>query len=334
MSEPLRLGIVGTGGIAHELAAAAQGSPSVVVTGVASRDLARAKAFAADYDLEHAHGGYASLMAQSDLDAVYVATPHRHHAEWAIAALRAGKHVLCEKPITVNAEEAERVIRVARESDRCVMEAYAYLFHPQTQTLLRILDAGEIGAVRGIAVTFSFAADDQDIGRLTDHELAGGGILDVGCYGVSMSQLIAGPDEPLSVVGAAHLDPSERVDLQAVAALTFPGPVIAQLACAVSLDQRHEIRVSGSRGELVIDEPCWIPEVRQRATTILIHRGEQVEAIDIPGPGHIFALELEGFAQLIADGPAAWEASWARSLATMRTLDRWRAAVGVRYDWE
>ena len=145
MSEPLRLGIVGTGGIAHELAAAAQGSPSVVVTGVASRDLARAKAFAADYDLEHAHGGYASLMAQSELDAVYVATPHRHHAEWTIAALRAGKHVLCEKPITVNAEEAERVIRVARESDRCVMEAYAYLFHPQTQTLLRLLDAGEIG---------------------------------------------------------------------------------------------------------------------------------------------------------------------------------------------
>jgi predicted dehydrogenase len=328
-----RLGIVGTGGIAHEMAGAARGSRRVVVTAVASRDEARAAAFAAEYDLERAHAGYERMLADRDLDAVYVATPHRHHAEWAIAALRAGKHVLCEKPMTVNAAEAERVIQAARESGTCLMEAYAYLFHPQTHALQRLLEEQRVGEVRGIAVTFSFAADDADVDRLTDSRLAGGGILDVGCYCVSMSQLVTAGGEPTAVVGAAALDPVQHVDLHAAAVLTYPGPVIAQIACAVALDQRHEVRVSGTHGEIVIDQPCWIPEARDSDTTIRIHRGDAVETITVPSEGHIFALELDGFARLIAEGPAAWEASWARSLATMRTLDRWRAAVGVRYDW-
>jgi predicted dehydrogenase len=334
LSEQLRLGILGTGSIAHEMAAAARGSRAVAVTAVGSRDGARASRFAEQHGIERAYGGYQALVVARNLDAVYVATPHRHHAEWAIAALREGKHVLCEKPMTVNAPEAERLIRVARDSGTCVMEAYAYLFHPQTLALRRLLEERRVGEVRGITVTFSFAADDADIGRLTDHRLAGGGILDVGCYGVSMSQLITGIDEPSAVVGAADLDPVQRVDLQATGVLTYPGPVIAQIACAVALDQPHEVRVSGTRGELVIDQPCWIPECRESATAIGIKRGDAVETINVPSGGHIFALELDGFAGLIADGPAAWEASWARSLGTMRTLDRWRAAVGVRYDWE
>ncbi len=320
----VRLGILGTGAIAAEVADAAD------VAAVASRNADRAAGFAAAHGIPRAFGSYGELMADPRLDAVYVATPHRSHAELTIAALRAGKHVLCEKPVTVNAAEAEEVIAAARDAGRLVMEAFAYRFHPQTRTLLRMISDGAIGDVRAVSVTFSFAAGPGEIGRLTSHELAGGGILDVGCYCVSMSQLLAGGGEPAVVAGAARLDPVERVDLQAAALLTYPGPVIAQVECAVTLGQRHEVRVSGTAGEIVIDQPCWIPECRDTPTRI----ASGSEVLEIPAEGHIFALELAGFEALIAAGPAAWERSWAESLATMRTLDRWRAAAGVRYDWE
>ncbi len=112
--------------------------------------------------------------------------------------------------------------------------------------------------------------------------------------------------------------------------LTYPGQIIAQVACGVALAQRDEVRVSGTRGEIVIERPCWIPDCRDATTHIELDG----DVIEVPAEGHIFALELDAFAALIAAGPAAWERSWARSLATMRTLDRWREAAGVRYDWE
>ncbi len=329
----MQLGILGTGGIAAELAEAAPGSSRAMVAAVASRDAERAAGFARRHGIDRWHGSYQELLGDPAIDAVYVATPHRQHAEWTCAAMAHHKHVLCEKPLTVNAAEAETVIAAARESGVLVMEAFAYLFHPQTHALLQLLEQRRIGAVREISVTFSFTTDDADRGRILDHALAGGGILDVGCYCVSMAQLITG-EEPIAVTGTAELDPVERVDLHAVGALTFPRAVVAQVECAVALAQPDQLRISGTDGEIVIAQPCWIPECRDSDTSIEVRTAARTEVIEIGRTGHIFALELDAFAQLIDADAREWERSWAQSLATMRTLDRWRAAVGVSYDWE
>ena len=212
---------------------------------IASRDAERATAFARRHGISRRHGAYQDLLDDPAVDAVYVATPHRQHAEWTRAALAHHKHVLCEKPLTVNAGEAETVIAAARESGMVVMEAFAYLFHPQTHALLQLLEQRRIGELRQIAVTFSFTTDDADRSRLIDHALAGGGILDVGCYCVSMAQLITG-QEPIAVTGTAELDPLQRVDLHAVGTLIFPRAVVAQVECAVALEQPHQLRISGA----------------------------------------------------------------------------------------
>ena len=329
----MRLGILGTGSIAAELAKAAPGSSRVTVVSVASRDADRAASFARRHGIPRWNRSYPELLEDPEVDAVYVAAPHRQHAELACAALAHHKHVLCEKPLTVNAVEAETVVAAARESGMLVMEAFAYLFHPQTRALLRLLDQGRIGELRQIAVTFSFTTDAADRGRLIDHALAGGGILDVGCYCVSMAQLITG-QEPIAVTGTAELDTVQRVDLHAVGTLTFPRAVVARVECAVALEQPHQLLISGEHGEIAIGRPCWIPECRDSDTAIELRTAGRTEVIEIARSGHIFALELDGFAQLIEAGAGEWERSWAQSLATMRTLDRWRAAVGVRYDWE
>ena len=329
----MRLGILGTGSIAAELAEAASRSRRVAVVSVASRDAQRAAGFARRHGIPHSHGSYQELLEDPAIDAVYVATPHRQHAEWTRAAMSHHKHVLCEKPLTVNAGEAESVIAAARESGVLVMEAFAYLFHPQTHALLQLLEQGRIGGLREIAVRFSFTTDDTDRSRLIDRALAGGGILDVGCYCVSMAQLITG-QEPIAVTGTAELDPVQGVDLHAVGTLAFPCAVLAQVECAVALEQPDQLRISGAEGEIVIDRPCWIPECRDSDTAIELRTPAHTEVIKIGRSGHIFALELDGFAQLIDADAREWERSWAQSLATMRTLDRWRAAVGVSYDWE
>jgi predicted dehydrogenase len=329
----VRLGILGCGSIAAELADASSRSGRVTVVSAASRDAERAAGFARRHGIPRWHGSYQELLEDPAIDAVYVATPHRQHAEWTRAAVSHHKHVLCEKPLTVNAGEAEAVIAAARESGMLVMEAFAYLFHPQTHALLQLLGQGRIGGLREIAVRFSFTTGDTDRSRVIDHALAGGGILDVGCYCVSMAQLITG-QEPIAVTGTAELDPVQRVDLHAVGTLTFPRAVMAQVECAVALEQPDQLRISGAEGEIVIDRPCWIPECRDADTRIELHTGTGTEVIEIGRSGHIFAIELDGFAQLIDAGAREWEQSWAQSLATLRTLDRWRAAVGVSYDWE
>ena len=218
----------------------------------------------------------------------------------------------------------------------CVMEAYAYLFHPQTHDALRLTRRRVKSAtVRGIAVTFSFAADDHDIDRLTDHELAG--------RRHPRRRLLRRVDVAAdrrprrAALGCGGCPPRPRPSgstCKRSRLLTFPGPVIAQLACAVALDQRHEIRVSGSRGELVIDRAVLDPRGAHARDDDSDSSRRAGRSDRHPQPRAHLRARARRLRSLIAAGPAAWERSWARSLATMRTLDRWRAAVGVRYDWE
>ncbi|MFI5611748.1 Gfo/Idh/MocA family protein [Amycolatopsis sp. NPDC051903] len=330
----LRWGLVAAGSIAADFAAGVERSKHGVLEAVAARSADRAREFATRFDIPKAYGSYADLLADPDVDAVYIATPHPMHAEWAIRAAEAGKHVLCEKPLTVTAPEAEKVIDAARRHDVFLMEAFMYRLHPQTRRLVELIECGAIGEIRAVDVAFSYSSGANDAPRLADPALGGGGILDVGCYCTSLARLVAqaatGTEvvEPTTVTGLARL--SERgVDEYAMGLLRLPGGIIAQLSCGFRLTQDDHIRIYGTTGQLHVPKPAWLPKMRQPATSqiVLTPESGEPEVIEIEATQSVFTREADHVATHLAHRQAP-ELTWAETLANMRTLDRWRAAVG------
>ena len=181
-----RWGILATGRIARTLANAVVASESSELAAVGSRTQAAADAFASDYDGITAHGSYDALLEDDDVDAIYVSTPHPQHAEWTIKALEAGKAVLCEKPMGVNHAEVMAMVETAAFHNRFLMEAFMYRTHPQTAKVIELIRDGAIGEVRQVNASHGFASPFNPASRLHSNDLAGGGIMDVGCYPVSM----------------------------------------------------------------------------------------------------------------------------------------------------
>jgi predicted dehydrogenase len=242
-SDKLAWGIVGTGEIARTFAKGLAGSRTGRLVAVGSRSRESAEKFGERFNLARRHASYEALLADPDVRAVYISTPHPVHAEWAIRAAEAGKHILCEKPIGVNYAEAMAIVEAARRLDVFLMEAFMYRCHPQTQRLVGLIREGAIGEVRLIHATFSFhwPIPYNPESRLLANALAGGGILDVGGYPASMARLIAGAAagkgfaDPIEVTGSAHLGQT-GVDEWAVASLKFPGGVLAQLTTGVQVN--------------------------------------------------------------------------------------------------
>jgi predicted dehydrogenase len=333
----LRWGIIGTGRIAKTFAQNLAASRTGRLVAVGSRSPQTAQQFGDQFNLSpaHRHASYDALLADADVQAVYISTPHPWHAEWAIRAAQAGKHILCEKPLTMNHAEAVAVVEAARANNVFLMEAFMYRCHPQTTKLVELLREKTVGEVRLIQVAFSFQAKFAPGSRLFAPELGGGGILDVGCYTVSMARLVAGA-EPVEVHGCAHLGQT-GVDEWATAILKFPGDVLGQLSTGLSLHQEPVVRIFGSTGRIVVPNP-WITN-RTEANTerILLYRNATPEEIIVPSHVTSFTLEADVVGDAVAAGrleasPPAM--TWADSLGNMRTLDRWRQAVGLRYPGE
>lgn len=330
----LRWGLLAAGTIAAHFAAGVEESRHGVLTAVAARDGDRARDFAARFDIPKAYGSYEDLLADPDVDAVYVSTPHPMHGEWAIRAAEAGKHVLCEKPLTVTAAAAEDVIAAAREHDVFLMEAFMYRLHPQTRRLVELISSGAIGDVHAVDTTFSFDSDPADTARLGDPALGGGGILDVGCYCTSLARLVAqaalGVDvvEPVEVSGMARLSAS-GVDEYATGLLRLPGDILATISCGIRLAREDGIRVFGTRGQLYVPRPAWIHPLRTPGTSeiILTPSSGEPEVIEVEATQGIFAREADHVATHVGDRQSP-ELTWAETLANLRTLDRWREAVG------
>ena len=340
MSEKLAWGILGTGNIAKVFAHGVAGSRTGAVVAVGSRGHASAEAFGGQFGIPNRHDSYEALLADPDVRAVYIATPHPLHAEWAIKAAEAGKHVLCEKPLTLNGAQAMAVVEAARRNDVFLMEAFMYRCHPQTARLVELIRAGAIGDVRVISATFSFDVGDNPTSRLLRNDLGGGGILDVGGYCVSMARLIAGAvggtdgAEPIEVTGCAHIGAASRVDEYAAATLLFPGGVLAQLTTGVRANGDNVVRIVGSRGSILVPEP-WVPARDGGTTKIIVQRhGEQApqEIVVEAGEG-LYALEADTVVAHI-DARQAPAMTWDDTLGNMKTLDRWRAAIGLVYDVE
>ncbi|HET7544211.1 MAG TPA: Gfo/Idh/MocA family oxidoreductase [Polyangiaceae bacterium] len=332
----LRWGILGTGKIARTFARALSLSDSGELVAVGSRTAEAAAGFAAEFEISRAHGDYPALLADSEVEAVYIATPHPFHARWAVAAARAKKHILCEKPLGMNYAEVSAMVQAARDNDVFLMEAFMYRCHPQTRELLRLLRAGSIGRVKSIQASFGIDGAYPLSGRVLNHELGGGGILDVGCYPVSMARLVAGVEngesfcEPLTLHALGHVGEASRVDEYTSAILEFPGKVLATLSTAVQLWHDNSVRIFGSEGRIFLGAP-WHPAHHSDHSEIVIERPKrEPEVIRVPSPGPLYGYEIDAVRAQLEQRQAA-EMSWADSLGNALTLDRWRNALGVEF---
>jgi predicted dehydrogenase/aryl-alcohol dehydrogenase-like predicted oxidoreductase len=343
MTDKLAWGILGTGAIAKAFAEGLAQSKTGHLIAVASRKRESADAFADKFAVPARHGSYQELLDDKAVQAVYIAIPHPFHAEWAIRAARAKKHVLVEKPIALNAADAMAVIEAATINDVFLMEAFMYRCAPQTQKLVQLIREKKIGALRMIQGAFSFhwPKPFNPASRLTSNELGGGGILDVGCYPVSMSRLLAGAAagkdflDPTDVKGAAQLAPT-GVDAYAAATLQFSTGVIAQVSCGVQLQQENVLRLYGDDGWILVPTP-WVPARNGGSSELRIHLygQDKPEQITIPSPNQIYAIEADAVARYLPQRQAPSPAmSWDDSLGNMRALDAWRASAGLTYESE
>jgi predicted dehydrogenase/aryl-alcohol dehydrogenase-like predicted oxidoreductase len=329
----LRWGIIGTGNIASRFASQVPTSAANAVVAVGSRSIDSANAFADTWNIANRHGSYDDLLADETVDAVYVATPHPMHPEWAIKAAEAGKHVLCEKPLAINKAWAEAMVEAAVRNDVFLMEAYMYRCLPQTKLVAQLVRDGELGTVHQIQATFAFAAGFRPESRIFADELAGGGILDVGGYPVSYARLIAGaatgqPFADPAAVTAVGTVGETGADEWSVATLFFDGGVTAQVSTGVRLQDQNQVRIFGSKGYLVIEDPWFGGD--GKPTHVTLHRmGEEPRDISAD-PALIYAAEAEAVAAAIEQRQAP-EMSWADTLGNLTVQDAWRAAIGQQY---
>ena len=341
MSSPLNWGILSTGRIAGIFATGVSRSKLGRVVAVASRTQAAADKFAAEFKVPRAHGTYQALLDDPEVQAVYIATPHPQHLEWLIRAAEAGKHVLCEKPLGMNHAEAMVAAQVCREHNVLLMEAFMYRCHPQTAKLVELVKSGAIGEVKLIQATFSFNAAFNADARHWSNALGGGGILDVGCYPVSLSRLIAGAAagtpflNPVSVSGAGHLHPEVGTDAYAAATLKFANGIVAQVSCGVGLGQDSSARIYGSNGFIHVPSP-WIPAGENAPCSFTLHKnGASPEEISVTTPDHLYGLEADAFAAALTAGARdVPQMSVADTLGNLAALDAWRAAIGLIYEAE
>ncbi len=283
----MRLGLLSTANINRLVLAGARASDAVEAVAVASRDAGRAAAYAREHGLERAHGSYEALLADPDVDAVYISLPNSMHVDWSVRALEAGKHVLCEKPLARRPEDVERAFDAADRAGRVLAEAFMYRHHPQAARVAELVRGGAIGGLRAIRASFSFPLADLENVRMRP-ELDGGSLMDVGCYCVSGARLLAG--EPERVYGEQRLGPT-GVDTTFVGTLCFPGDVVATFHSSMDLPPRQELEALGTEGTLLVQAP-W----RVDLGGDLLLEGERV---DVP-EADSYRLELEDLAAAIA----------------------------------
>jgi predicted dehydrogenase len=253
---PVQWGLLPVSGIAaRAFAPAIAVSETATALAVASRDLGRAQAFAGSHRIARAYGSYEELLADADVEAIYVSLPNALHAEWAIKALQAGKHVLCEKPLHADPDWVNRAFDAADHADRLLMEAFMYRHHPDTAQWLACARSGELGDINHVRVAMSFTMPGAVNARLSP-ELHGGALMDVGCYAVSALRALCG--EPSLVSGIGRTGPS-GVDLRFAGFLQFSGGTSGFFDCGLDLPSRSCLEVVGTRGTLRVDWPFFRP---------------------------------------------------------------------------
>jgi predicted dehydrogenase len=289
VTDAVRWGILSTARINRLVIPPAHASEKVELVGVAGRDRARAEAYAKEWEIPRAYGSYEALLADDEIEAVYISLPNNLHVEWSIRSLEAGKHVLCEKPLAKRAAEVERAFDAAERAGRLLSEAFMYRHNPQARRLVELVEGGAIGDLRVVRSCFSFAVGDPQNIRLRP-ELDGGALMDVGCYCVSGSRLLAG--EPQHVFGR-QLIGATGTDAVFTGLLSFPGDVFALFDCGTMLPTRDELEAIGTEASLFLDDP-W----HGRRPMIELRRSGGVERIELERVDN-YRLELENVSDAI-----------------------------------
>jgi xylose dehydrogenase (NAD/NADP) len=296
MSEGVRWGILSTAQINDKVLAGVSGSSTVRVIAVASRDAERAREYASAHGIERAHRSYEELLADPEVEAVYIPLPNGLHVEWTLAALEAGKHVLCEKPLSPRAEEVERCFDAAESAGLVLSEGFMWRHHPQADRMMELVRAGAIGELRLVRAAFSFLLPPGPNVRW-DAGLDGGALLDVGCYCVSGSRLLTG-SEPEQVHGEA-VRADSGVDARFAGTMRFPDDVLAVFDCGFDLPPRDELEAIGSEGSLFLDDPwhCMEPRIEVRGAD------GSVELVEVER-ANPYGLEFEDVSAAIRGAPA------------------------------
>jgi len=340
----VRWGIIGPGAIARDFHRGLKGSRSGKLVAVGTRNPGKA-GLADEFPEARILDGYQALLDDAEVEAVYIATPHPFHAEWAIKAAEAGKHVLVEKPLALTAFEVDAVLHAHRKAGTFAGEAFMYRLHPQTAKLGEVIASGVIGEIRMIQSSFGFQMPRfKPEHRLFANDLAGGGILDVGGYPVSMARFIAGAAagkpflDPVKVSGAAHLG-KEGTDEWAAATLQFKNGIVAEVACAVFVQLDNMLRIYGADGRIEAPDFWFAGGSRDQGLGKIdvIPRQGARETISVNATPHLYSFEIDAVAEAIRAGRQEFSPpgmSWADSLGNARALDLWRASVGLEYEIE
>ena len=303
MSGTVRWGILSTADIGvRKVIPGIRRASRCEVVAIASRDAEAARSAADRLEIPRAHGSYETLLADPDVDAVYIPLPNHLHAEWTIAALRAGKHVLCEKPLAMTAAEAQGMVDVAHETGLHLMEAFMYRHHPTWVAAMDLVDSGRIGTLTAVQSWFSFFNDDPANIR-NIREYGGGALFDIGCYSVNLSRMIFG-GEPRRVQASIRRDPTSGVDVLTSAILDFDRG-IATFTCSTRSESDQRVDIYGTTGRISIGIPFNIPP--DRPTSILLTAGGDppvapaTEILEYP-TADPYAVEFERFAAAVLDG--------------------------------
>jgi predicted dehydrogenase len=286
---PVKWGILSTANINRKVIPGAQESPKVDLVAVASRTQERADEYAGRWGIPQAYGSYEALLADPEIEAVYISLPNTMHSGWSVRAVEAGKHVLCEKPLSRHPEQVAAAFEAATAAGRLLSEAFMWRHNPQTAKLRQLVDEGAIGELRLVRSVFSYSLYDEANIRLQT-EVEGGALMDVGCYNVSASRFLAG--EPERVWGEAWYGPT-GTDWVFAGTMRFPNDVIAAFDCGTALQDRDELEVVGSEGSLFLDDPwhCNVPVIELR-------RDGEVERIELERQDS-YRLELENMSDAI-----------------------------------
>jgi xylose dehydrogenase (NAD/NADP) len=287
--ETVKWGILSTADINRKVIPGMRASDKAELMAVASRDQRRAEGYAREWEIDRAYGSYQALLDDDDVDAVYISLPNTLHCDWSIRAVEAGKHVLCEKPMSRHVGDVESAFDAAEKNGRILMEAFMYRHNPQTARLRQLVDDGAIGDVRLVRSCFSYSLYDADNIRLrTDVE--GGSLMDVGCYCVSGSRLLAG--EPEQLYGQQFVGPS-GTDWVFSGTMRFTGDVLAQFDCGTALPERDELEAIGESGSLFLDDPWHCVE-----PVIELRRDGELERIEVEHADS-YRLEIENLSDAI-----------------------------------
>lgn len=327
MAEPIRWGIIGTGSIAKNFATGLRALPDARLVAVGSRSQATAEVFGEQFNVPQRYASYEALANSPDVDVIYVATPHPFHGENSILCLEAGKAVLCEKPFTINAGQAEQVIACARARKLFLMEAMWTKFFPIMGKVRALITQESIGEVRMLTVDFGFRSGWNPEGRLLNPALGGGSLLDVGVYCAALSFMVFG--HPAELAGFGHLGET-GVDEQAAWVFRYEGGGLALCSSAVRTSTPQEAVINGTEGRICIHSPWWKPT----KMTVSVE-GKEPERVEFPLEGNGMNYEAAAVMECLREGLLEHHIMpLDETLQIMRTMDTLRTQWGLSYPME